>query len=805
MSFQKDNAAAQTANQHTLLDNGYTPLANIDKRCMLKGWSTLSVTHEYIEENWEGRRAYQATGIRLEDGVCAIDVDIDDVALVAAIWKAAVKAVPALKDALIRWGKGHKEMWLVRVDKTFGVAYSKAFNDPEDESETSQRVEIFGGDHPRQFGVLGVHTMGDDGEPEVEYEWDGGTPLRVPRDELPVISQADVTKIIEIANDILTRSDWPEAEGWGTGMSTGETVYDLTEDMRFECEDDETRNLQELADWAAAGGKCRCSASWLDGQRHYNKTRCLVSITHDDHVSVLEMGNWERHMAAEAARDDDTTSEAFEALSDGLEAAGFDLDEAYADAPDSFRDRVNYLLENWAYCADRVRCALPITRDEERSCTLAGLRGSEARHSYTQVGPRGGEKRINPADAWYNHAQRLDATGYRFMPERSMGLHDVEGELVINSYAPIIRPAVTKDRARYVRIWYQFLEHLFPNEAEREWILDWMAHKLRHPEVPAVAILMTTRTQGTGRGTLFEIMQKLFGDQYCRTVPSSLLTGSDGQAAYTDYMARTLVVFADEVLPDGDAGSSMEWKRKKTYERLKERMDPKPHWVTIVRKGLPNYREMVSASFVMASNHPNAVPVGEQDRRVVVMTNTEVKLMDNAEVYDAINTVRDPQVDMEFITAIHDELMLRDISEFSPYLAPAFEGRRAMIEANKSELDEIVDQVLRDMPHDIATTAGLRDRVRVELRNADLEHEFKGWRAHCVDYAGTVWRVVHTRKAYGLQKSRAQFIVRDTAAEAALEDMAFVDREFYVREAKDFNIVASAEKLAERLGMKVVK
>ena len=56
-----------------------------------------------------------------------------------------------------------------------------------------------------------------------------------------------------------------------------------------------------------------------------------------------------------------------------------------------------------------------------------------------------------------------------------------------------------------------FLERFLPDRREREWLLDWMAHKMRRPEIPGTAIVFVADDVedtgngkfGTGRGMLF--------------------------------------------------------------------------------------------------------------------------------------------------------------------------------------------------------------------------------------------------------------------------------------------------------------
>ncbi len=103
---RSDEIAAQTNIRRALLANGYTPLANKDKMCILKGWPDLFVDAAQIDV-WSGQLKWRATGVRIERALVAIDLDVNDADSINAI----IDALPAhiweqLKRAPVRLGKG---------------------------------------------------------------------------------------------------------------------------------------------------------------------------------------------------------------------------------------------------------------------------------------------------------------------------------------------------------------------------------------------------------------------------------------------------------------------------------------------------------------------------------------------------------------------------------------------------------------------------------------------------------------------------------------------------------------------------
>lgn len=815
MSFRHDNAKAQTAFRLAALENGYTPLPNHDKRCFVKGWNKLQPTVEEIE-SWERKLVYQATGLRVENGLCAIDIDIDDAAMVERIWNRAAGQFPQLREALIRYGKGDKELWLCRTDEPFSVIFSTSHvrpgEDPEgDEDIPAHRLEAFGGGHPRQIGSSGAHTMKKDGSGfAVEYEWEGGeSPAEVRLDALPLLPKAAVLAIAQIASEELEHGGWPRVLRSRSGESDTAVAYDLTPSMRFDCLDGVTRSLDQLADYASVDRNPRCSASWMGDPKFVNRTRCLVGVDHDGTVSVLETANWTRHLPADQIDRERTLGDKMSDLRAKMEERGYEFDfDAYHDAPASFQDKVFELLDEWAWCGSRSYQCLPVYRSEEFGMSLTNLKLTQLQYSYEREGPRGGVQKISPVDAWVVHSQRQDVDGYRFMPDRGPGIFQAKGEDVraINSYAPVVHERVenAEERRGYERLWLDFIEHLLPREDEREWFLNWLAHKKQNLTTPGVGVIMYAGVFGVGRGSLIEIIGAIFGDRYVSSVTAELLMGTGSQSQYTDWMANALFVTTDEVLPDGEEGTSMAWRRKKAYERLKERIDPKPRRMKIVRKGLPNYDDWVYASFLLATNHDNAIPIPKGDRRLVVLTNSTTPLMQKAELYHRLNAERNPSMNMRFVSCIADWLDARDVTGFNAHLAPAFEGKAKMQEANVTELENIVENVLDDLPYDWVTLAVVLDRVENALVRADVKDDYPQWRKVATDRVKAVW--AYHKRAYVTadRKTKQQIIVRSHDVGLAFDALDAEERVEQLTEMSKLDVTASAKMRALRAGLREV-
>jgi hypothetical protein len=304
-------------------------------------------------------------------------------------------------------------------------------------------------------------------------------------------------------------------------------------------------------------------------------------------------------------------------------------------------------------------------------------------------------------------------------------------------------------------VFQKFLTHLVPDERERAWFIMWLAAKVQRPWVPNCGVVMVAEKQGVGRGTLFDMLGGIFGRRHVRPVSAVELIGGGSQAQYTAWLENALVVTCDEVLAGDDTGGSMTWKRREVYERLKALVDPRPRRVSIVRKGLPNNDADVFASFLLATNNTNALPLSPDDRRFAVITNAGVKLEDREGAMEMLEPWRDTQEGFSSVFCGSVGAWLRgvtvtwaEVRESPRWMA----GRERMLQANESDLDGVLENVLRRIEGDFILGHHLRERMEKALEAAQLMGEIKGWWSKTQDALGRLnrfgWRKMDGRHRY---------------------------------------------------------
>ena len=699
-----------------LLENAYSPIQNLDKRTFLKGWPTVEITPELIHQ-WSRASRFKGTGLRIENGLAVIDIDVNaDAEKVDAIAEAIESVVPGLgASALVRYGKGNKEAWFVRTEEKFSRIHTRRWLPPgaSDDAET-YCVECFGGLSPRQFGSFGPHTVSDAGEVLVSYEWAGdASPATVPLDDLPVVGKRQFHAIVDAIETVFASFGWEAVKRSTKGEGDAARVYDLTDDMFFDLHDGRRVSLPELREIAASEEGLRCSASWLEGPQAKRTDRCIIGTTGSGTLTVWESASGETHLPLDAnpkpyKLDLDRFAEKLREIDDRRKFRVSSEDDAAQTAAK--------LLRTHAFCA-RQNMVVPVwTDDILDGLTMPAFRTLMLPNCTEDVGPRGGRVVINPVDIWSKDHRRINVAGIRMRPDKPRPTYEEGGQVWINAY----RPPDLPEEGGTVDPVLAFLASLLPDEAERRWFIQWLAYKLHRPDIPGPAVVMVAREFGTGRGTLGEIIKRLFGRAYVTTLPFAIFAGRSSQAQYTDWGAGSLMVLVNES-SESDGGGRYTVK-KDTYEHLKEIVEPRPIERAYIAKGRQQFKAMSHTSYIIFTNNGDALPIPENDRRFAVLTNGD-PILDTA-YWDDLNAWIDSEENIgAFARWLLDEV---DLTGYSPYARPlATIGKRDMTEAAKSDLDRGIDIALASLQSPVWVPDQMLRLLRVTQREYGLAYPDK--------------------------------------------------------------------------------
>lgn len=704
-----------------LLANGYTPIRNRDKRTFMKGWPGVEITQEEVVSWTRKFSRDKATGLRVQDKLLVIDLDVTVQEIVDAIADCILEICPQLDredvPLLVRTSGAAKEAWFLRVDEPFGRIHSRTWREPDgDPDGPCNAIEIFGGASPRQFGAFGGHTVEDDGTVVRSYEWRDQSPLDVKLADLPTITKAQCFKIVDAAEDIMREHGLEPVKMSQKGENDAIRVYDLGEGMAFDCDDGNSRSLGELREHLASGVEgLRCSASWIEGPQAKRTDRCLCALAKSGHVSIHETASGVTHIEAAADPVDPNMDLDLDRLAELLQEAA-DRRRNKLSAGDDFNTALMKSLSSYAFCPPTglVVPLWPVSVNEGE--TFSSFRIRLAKHGFNEPGATPGKlgKFHNPCDSWMKHDQLTIVDGMQMRPDKPRPTFKEEGRTYVNTYRPVVfKKSETEGGDASVGL--DFIRRLIPDDDEHRCVLQWVAFKVRYPHVPSFAMVMVAHQQfGTGRNTFGDLMGLLLGETYVREVPFEAFTGKTYQSQYNDWLVDTLMVVVSESAESADGST---WTTKKnTYERLKQIVDPRPGRPVLVNvKGRQNYYARTCASFLIATNHADALPIPENDRRFCVVRNGD------AQPQSYWRELRLWMSRRENIAAFLAELNEVDIAGYSPFDPPLFEGKSIMADESKSDLDQAFEIAVANLQGELVTPPQMTAIVRSTLEAYNLD------------------------------------------------------------------------------------
>jgi hypothetical protein len=346
-----------------------------------------------------------------------------------------------------------------------------------------------------------------------------------------------------------------------------------------------------------------------------------------------------------------------------------------------FAAALDWLLVNYAFCKSAfMGKGGVISLVDGEMGSLASLRGFMQPYALVSEGPRGGIKMVSAIDEWMRHPQRPHIDKIQTRSDRPRPTFEEDGLTVFNRYRPPVHPPAGGTIAAFEI----FFENLVPDPTEREWLWHWLAHKARRPWLPMIAVIMVAEKFGTGRGTLFEILALLFGQQHVWPCSFGDLTGASASARFNAHLANILIAVVNEAV---DEDGHQQSRRRLAYEALKNAVDPAP---TALRryeaKGQHAFAQLSAMSVIIATNHRDAIKLPRDDRRFCVITGG-----DRMAIADA-QSIRTWMAAPENVGALYRALLATPAARttrFDPFdNPPPFEGRLDMIDIGATRLEE---------------------------------------------------------------------------------------------------------------------
>lgn len=716
-----DARADRTELRLRLYDNGFTPLPNKNKLCLMKEWSKLTITPELIRSReWARSGRDKDTGIRCGD-VIAIDWDINNAELLGDLLDAVVAKGIIAESPFVRIGRAPREMWLYRTTDKIGKRATGFFRKPvPGESEEAaaaadnkqyEQVEILGGGC--QFAAYGQR------DEHTAYTWPEKSLLDHKYAELPTITLAQVEAVRDFAASFFESKGLVRKSSAG-GTDEGYTpVYDLTDDMVFGTHEFGDMTVAALTGYLRQHPKA-VLRSRVDALRPGTSGSMagMISMVGDD-ICISDHGSYTSHYLASADMSAAITElgalmkerypQAFMAPVSAPPVVDIDRDELIMDSELDIDVNIGRALKRFAYMTETNTIADVLENNYQMS--IDHFRNLTAPFYATSIGPRGGENFAYLSKSWLEHKNRRNVRRAHMRPDQPVPFYTEDNEDFVNTYRPLTLP----DHGDPT-VGMDLIRRLLPDPAEAKYFTQWLSYKVQNPDTRGPAIVMVAHdTFGTGRGSLIELMKQMFSRGLVRTVDFQTLTGTGTQGQYNEWLADALLVAINEA-QEASAAASRWQTRSSAYEHLKLIVEPGSHELYVKRKGVSNYTGRTSASIVVMTNHLDSLVIPAGDRRFAILANGKPQ---TPEYFAAFHEWRRDEAN---IGAFIKELKSVSLEGYNPFEAPPMtQSKRDMIDAGASPIDRAVDRVLKAAPGRLLTRDQLLWKLEDYLAQVSVE------------------------------------------------------------------------------------
>ena len=373
------------------------------------------------------------------------------------------------------------------------------------------------------------------------------------------------------------------------------------------------------------------------------------------------------------------------------------LQAQHASKPRAEVQDLEAMLERFAYWSDKdqvIDLANPW-----RVFTVQGFKHFTAASSRLLVGPRGGETHVPIARDWLEHEARVQVEGFAFEPGRPRITADVNGRPAVNLWnAPgIASRALPSDWEQRAAIFDAHLAYLIPDADERDHVVRWLAHRVqRSGELPGWHLLLVANNvQGTGRNWLARMLKAMLG----RYVIEGLDLRRVLDGGFNAELEQAIVAVVDEIREGGQE----HWRHA---EYLKSFLTEKTR--TINQKYLATYEVRNCLGVMLFSNHLDALPLDETDRRLYVARCTQEPR--EGSYFDSIYTALE---NLDTLRALYERLMTVELDGFPiAGRAPDSATKLDVIEHGRTDEEAELRRLIREWPSDVMRSSTLRNMLQ---------------------------------------------------------------------------------------------
>ena len=226
-----------------------------------------------------------------------------------------------------------------------------------------------------------------------------------------------------------------------------------------------------------------------------------------------------------------------------------------------------------------------------------------------------------------NHVARLNLipkmSGIAYLPGASR-LFSTNNQKFVNSYNQYIPKGKVPDKYTEPTLLVEYMRRMMHDPYEHGILMDFMAHIVQNPGRRVGWSPILLGVQGTGKTTILEIMTIALGSTNAKPVSAELFTNS-----FNSYAEGSMFVFVEEIKISGD-------NRHRVLDRIKGIITNAI--INLTNKGQDSRDIRNVTSYMLGTNHPDALPIDDEDRRYAVLqTILDLSVQEFAKLYAFLN------------------------------------------------------------------------------------------------------------------------------------------------------------------------
>ena len=220
-------------------------------------------------------------------------------------------------------------------------------------------------------------------------------------------------------------------------------------------------------------------------------------------------------------------------------------------------------------------------------------------------------------------------------------------------------------------LWLDHISFLIPDENERKWLLQYLAHLIQRPGIKINSAVLIQSVPGVGKNLMADAMSRMMHTNDTRVVTGTILN-----SRWKADMGNTRLLVLDEM----------------QLSELRDAENEMKPWVTeektdVERKGIDRYSVRTPRGILIFSNHDRPIAIQEGDRRVFVVKVAAEKRPPSYYTRLATEGMSDA-----VISAFKHHLLALDLSDFLPKAAPPVtEAKLEIIRHGRSSMEQYLE------------------------------------------------------------------------------------------------------------------